>query len=71
MVFMMRDGLWVCRFARQGLKTENRPEVHQIGLVFGSVLGSFPWREKRTSEFRGGGIRSTVAAPGPVGGIGF
>jgi hypothetical protein len=52
--------------AQQVLKTKNR-SGHQIGFVFGSVLGSLPLR---VAHIRGR-PRSTVAAPGPVGGTDF
>ena len=65
MVFMMRDFL-LWSYRASGLKTKNRP-WHQVGFVFGSVLGSPPLR---AAHIRGL-PRSTVAAPGPVGGTDF
>jgi hypothetical protein len=65
MADMVRDfSLW--ELSRSRLKTKNR-SGHQIGFVFGSVLGSPPLRETHIRAF----ARSTVAAPGPVGGISF
>jgi len=63
---MLRDFL-VEEDRAAGVEKQKTDLRHQIGFVFGSVLGSSPLRETHIRAF----ARSTVAAPGPVGGTDF
>jgi hypothetical protein len=38
--------------AQQAWKTKNRLDGHRVGLVFGSVLGSPPWKGSAHPSFR-------------------